>query len=210
MKLRYGTMVLAFCTLAACGDEMMPQADTAIASNSGNAQSAVVGTALAAPNVVRVTQSGAAQSGVSVTWAVTAGGGSVDPATSTTDSDGLASTTWTLGAAEGANVLEARASGANGSPVVFSATGTPAMSPSAAAVSVEDNFFNPTSTNLAVGGTVTWTWAGSASHNVTFTAGSNSATQTSGMFARDFPSAGTFDYLCTVHGAAMSGTVVVN
>lgn len=209
MKLRYGTMILAVLVGAACGDGTGPQAETSIAASSGNNQTAVAGAVLANPNVVRVTQDGTPQSGASVTWAVTAGGGSVASATSTTDSDGLASTLWTLGATAGANVLEARLSGATGSPVVFSATGTSGTPPSTASVSVGDNFFNPTSATIAAGGSVTWTWAGAASHNVTFSSGTNSATQASGMFARDFPTAGTFDYLCTVHGAAMSGTVVV-
>jgi adhesin/invasin len=41
-----------------------------------------------------------------VSWVVNAGGGSVNPASSATDADGFASTTWTLGA-EGANSLTA-------------------------------------------------------------------------------------------------------
>lgn len=209
MKLRYGTVLLALLVAAACGDGTSPEVQTSISASSGNNQTAVAGAVLADPAVVRVTQDGAAASGITVTWAVTAGGGSVAPATSTTDASGNASTVWTIGAVEGANVLEARLDGANGSPVVFSATGTAGTPPTTASVSVGDNFFNPTSTTIAEGGTVTWTWAGAANHNVTFSSGTNSATQTSGMFSRDFPTAGSFDYLCTVHGAAMSGTVVV-
>ena len=72
-----------------------------------------------------------------------------------------------------------------------------------------DNFFNPTSQRVAVGGTVTWTWAGQIGHNVTFSSGMNSSTQSAGTFDRDFPDAGAFDYLCTIHGASMSGTIVV-
>lgn len=209
MKLRYGTIILAGLVAAACGDGTSPQVETSISASGGNNQSAVAGAVLADPVAVRVTQDGSAQSGVSVAWSVTAGGGTIAPTSSTTDADGIASTVWTLGAAAGANVLEARVNGANGSPVVFSATGTAGTPPTTAAVSVGDNFFDPTSTTIAAGGSVTWTWAGSANHNVTFSSGSNSPTQTSGMFARDFPTAGSFDYLCTVHGAAMSGTVVV-
>lgn len=75
-------------------------------------------------------------------------------------------------------------------------------------VSVVDNAFNPSCTKVAVGSTVTWTWAGANPHNVTFPTGASSATQTTGTFERAFPTAGTFNYSCTVH-AGMNGSVVV-
>ena len=104
--------------------------------------------------------------------------------------------------------MTAAVTGATGSPQTFTATGE-APPPAAAAVSVEDNFFDPSSARVAVGGTVTWTWNGAFNHNVTFASGTNSATQASGTFVRDFPTAGSFAYSCTIHGAAMSGTIVV-
>lgn len=78
-------------------------------------------------------------------------------------------------------------------------------------VSVVDNAFQPSAANVAAGGTVRWTWNGSASHNVTFDDASvgNSATQTNGTFERTFADAGDFTYYCTIHGRAMSGTVRV-
>lgn len=78
-------------------------------------------------------------------------------------------------------------------------------------VSVGDNFFDPSATTVPSGTTVTWTWNGSGSHNVTFdnTNVGNSGTQTSGTFSRTFGSAGTFNYHCTVHGVGMSGTITV-
>lgn len=48
-----------------------------------------------------------------------------------------------------------------------------------------------------------------ASHNVAFDQGPGSVTQSSGIFARSFPTAGTYAYHCTIHGASMSGRVVV-
>ncbi len=82
------------------------------------------------------------------------------------------------------------------------------------AVNVIDNSFSPTSNAVTTGQTVTWTWNGSNSnsHNVTFDDPSigNSATKTSGSFARTFDAVGDFTYFCTVHGrAVMSGTVKV-
>lgn len=75
-------------------------------------------------------------------------------------------------------------------------------------VSVSDNSFSPASATVAPGGTVRWNWLGSAQHNVTWVnpAGtSNSPTQSSGTFTRNFSNAGTFDYFCTIHGTATSG-----
>ena len=100
-----------------------------IASNSSTSQSAAVGTAVAAPPSVKVTDSfGNARSGVSVTFTVTAGGGSLNPpspATLTTGSNGVATlTSWTLGSSAGANTVQATAAVPNGSPVTFTATGT--------------------------------------------------------------------------------------
>lgn len=74
------------------------------------------------------------------------------------------------------------------------------------AVSVVDNAFSPSCTKVTVGSTVTWTWNGSAVHNVTF---SNSASpnQSSGTYQRAFPAAGTFAYQCTLH-AGMNGSII--
>lgn len=80
--------------------------------------------------------------------------------------------------------------------------------PSQVAVSIGDNLFNPATATVAVGGTVTWTNNGAVAHNVTggdFASTNLTPTQ---QFARTFPTAGTFNYSCTLH-AGMSGTVVV-
>jgi plastocyanin len=76
-------------------------------------------------------------------------------------------------------------------------------------VSVGDDFFSPAATTVTAGTTVTWTWKGSISHNVTFDDGTASATQSSGTFSRVFNTAGTYPYHCTIHGTAMSGSVTV-
>ena len=215
MKLRrsmtHAGLALASLALSACngGTEPEPGPET-LAVVSGGGQSAEAGETLTSPLVVRVTQDGAPVVGKAITWSVTAGGGSVNPTSSTTDASGTASTTWTLGAVEGANAVQASAAGVSGSPVTFNATGTapPTPPPSLASVSVEDNFFDPATQRLAVGGTVTWTWNGSVGHNVTFSAGPNSATQTTGTFNRTFSTAGSFPYQCTIHGG-MTGTITV-
>jgi hypothetical protein len=62
--------------------------------------------------------------GFGVTFAVTGGNGSVTGASQTTNSAGIATVgSWVLGD-PGSNTLEARATGLNGSPAVFTATAT--------------------------------------------------------------------------------------
>ncbi|MDE3151542.1 MAG: hypothetical protein KGL93_04785, partial [Gemmatimonadota bacterium] len=75
-------------------------------------------------------------------------------------------------------------------------------------ISVGDNFFNPNSTTVKVGTTVTWTWSTSTTHNVTFADGTKSGNMSGGTYSRTFNSAGTFNYQCTIHGG-MTGAVVV-
>ncbi len=96
--------------------------------------------------------------------------------------------------------------------------GTP---PSDNVVTLGDESFSPATLNVAVGTTVTWKWTcsndgygyttGCVTHTVTFDDGSNiaSAPQDSGTFNRTFAAAGTYKYHCAIHGAAMSGSVVV-
>ena len=97
-----------------------------IAVNGGDGQSATVNTAvLTSPSVLVTDSHGNAVSGVSVTFAVTVGGGSLtgtNPAT--TNGSGIASIGWTLGTAAGTNNTTATVGGLTGSPITFTATGT--------------------------------------------------------------------------------------
>jgi plastocyanin len=86
--------------------------------------------------------------------------------------------------------------------------------PDGTGVTVQDNSFNPSSRAVTAGQTVTWTWAGSNQHDVTWDTGSPAAspTQASGTYDRTFATAGTYSYHCTIHGSAgagMHGTVTV-
>jgi len=99
-----------------------PLVATSIELVSGSDQTAIVETALTSPVVVIVKdQNGDAFAGTEVSFAVTEG--SVSAATGTTDADGQASVTWTLGTTVGTQTLNASATGLTGSPVAFSATG---------------------------------------------------------------------------------------
>jgi len=70
--------------------------------------------------------------------------------------------------------------------------------------------FSPTNVTVAPNGTVTWSWnSGGVVHDVTFP-DSHSGAMSSGTFQKTFPTAGTFNYHCAIHGEAMSGTVTVS
>ncbi len=80
------------------------------------------GFALADTLKVRVEDAGGSpRQGVTVTWQVRAGGGSIAPIADTTDANGVAAAIWTLGGTPGPNEL--RASSSDESSVTFRATG---------------------------------------------------------------------------------------
>jgi len=104
-------------------------AATQMALNAGNGQSATVNTTVAiAPSVIVRDQFSNPVAGVSVTFTLTGGGGSISPASPAiviTGPGGIAQvTSWTMGTSPGANTLQATSGGLAGSPVAFSATAT--------------------------------------------------------------------------------------
>ncbi len=103
---------------------------TQMSISAGNGQSATAGTAVGtAPAVLVRDASSNPVSGVSVTFAVASGGGSVLPiSATTTNASGIATaTSWTLGTVAGPNSLTATAAPAGiiPNPITFTATGTP-------------------------------------------------------------------------------------
>ena len=90
----------------------------ALVKVSGDNQSGTPGNALANPFVVEVQdEDGEPLTGHSVTFSVTAGGGSLSETSVTADEDGLAETTLTLGSERGVNSVRASVAGAD--PVTF-------------------------------------------------------------------------------------------
>jgi plastocyanin len=87
---------------------------------------------------------------------------------------------------------------------------TSPAAPTKVDVEIVDFSFKPQEVTVAVGGTVTWTNNGSASHTATANDGSfDSGTLTSGKsFSFTFSTAGSFDYICSIH-PFMKGTVKV-
>jgi surface protein len=106
-----------------------PGVPASISVVAGDGQSAVVGSAVGvAPSAVVRDAGGRALAGVSVSFVVTAGGGSVAPGTPvTTDADGIARlSSWVLGSVAGSNSVRATVSGSSPSvSTTFGATGTP-------------------------------------------------------------------------------------
>jgi hypothetical protein len=101
-------------------------APTTIAINGGNNQTATAGATLPTdPSVVVRDAGGNPVTGVTVTFAVASGGGSITGATAVTNSSGIAAVgSWTIGCVAGANSLTATSTGLVGSPLTFTATGT--------------------------------------------------------------------------------------
>ncbi len=96
-----------------------------LAKVSGDNQLGTSSQALPESVVVRVTDAygNAFAGGYQVAFAAATGGGTVSPATVTTDATGRAAVEWTLGASTGAQTLTATAAGlSGGSPATFSAT----------------------------------------------------------------------------------------
>lgn len=195
------------------------RAAATLALAGGDGQTGSPNVALPTPlSVLAADQFANPVSGVGVTWQVTGGTGSVNPTSSSTGANGTAQTVLTLGATPGAVTVTATSGSLSGSPVTFHATIS--LFATSAGVSVGDNFFksghnntqNPAVDTVGVGGTVTWTWAGANPHSVESTGSpsfTSSTVKTSGTYAFTFNAAGTYTYDCAVHGAAMTGTVVV-
>jgi plastocyanin len=80
-------------------------------------------------------------------------------------------------------------------------------------VSGHNGSTNPAVDTIPVGGTVTWTWSGSLPHSVQSVGSASFASSStltgSGTYGVQFTTAGTYQYNCAVHGAAMTGTIVV-
>src|SRR5439155_191401 len=125
-------------------------AATQMASNGGDGQTATAGTTVPVnPSVVVRDANGNPVAGVSVTFAVASGGGSVSPTTPvTTNGSGIAAvTSWTLGPTAGPNTLSATSGTLTGSPVTFTATGTTGLA-ATMVKSSGDDLTGPVATRL--------------------------------------------------------------
>jgi plastocyanin len=197
------------------------------ATASGDGQTGNVSEALGSGLRILITRASEPQSGVDVAWA-TADGGSLNPASSATDADGIATTAWTLGPDAGTQTATATVSGADGSPVSFTATAEddtpppPPPPPPSATIEVlgptGGNRFEPADVTIQAGQSVLWSWpSGSVDHNVV--PDDVEPTSSGGLadgpeeYTFTFDTPGTYNFHCANHGgtggAGMSGTVTV-
>jgi plastocyanin len=71
-------------------------------------------------------------------------------------------------------------------------------------------FWSPNSVKIAPGGSVTFTWSGGATHDVSIPAlGFETKPVASGTYVVTFPSAGSYSVICVIHSDTMKGTVIV-
>ena len=188
-----------------------PGAAVQLVTKSGDEQSWYFDNPLPAP--LRVTALDAASCpvpGVVVNWAVGSGDGAINPAQSTTDASGVASTTDSIGAVM-RQTVNASATGVPGSATLHANAAT---APATAGVAIADFSFTPKDVVIQTGGTVTWTWGGAAPHNVTYDGNPpplpGSSTMTgSGTFPSTITSVVMYTYQCGVHPTTMKGTVTV-
>jgi hypothetical protein len=158
-------------------------------SQSGNAQTATVGSTLPQPLVVKVAASdGVGVAGTTVNFAVATGGGSVTSASVVSDANGLAQTTWKLGATVGSQSVTASAASLSGSPVTFTA-GAQAAS----------------ATKLVVTTQPANAVAGAALAPIVFTAQDGN-----GNVATGFTGSVTIAFASNTAGATLLGTASVN
>ena len=100
---------------------------------------------------------------------------------------------------------DAPAAGGGGGVAPASPASGPA--PAAATVTVQDDGFSPATIRIAPGGTVTWDNV-SREHTVTGDGFDSGVFGAGERYQRRFPNAGTFAYVCLIHGE-MQGQVVV-
>ncbi|HTT66642.1 MAG TPA: hypothetical protein VMF70_01310 [Gemmatimonadales bacterium] len=114
--------LVAFTATCNAGEKTVaPPPSSTLTKLGGDAQTGPAGDPLPTPLAVQVADSaGHGVAGVTVTWAVTAGGGHTSARTNSTDASGAASTAWTLGTTVGANSATATVSGL--APLTFHGT----------------------------------------------------------------------------------------
>ena len=123
-----------------------------------------------------------------------------------------------------AGIVLALLAGCSGGTSATDPPGDGGAAPPAAAVSVGNNLFesahnrstNPAVDTIAAGGTVTWTWtnSGGVQHSVRSLNSPifrNSVVKSGdgSTYQARFARAGSYEYDCAIHGAAMTGLIVV-
>jgi len=193
-----------------------PSAPDAVALVSGDNQHGKTLAPLASPFVVKVSDDqGVGVAGVTVSWAVATGGGSLSASSTTTNGSGQASVTFTSGTATGESTVTASVAGLTGSPVTFSArTSVLVIEMSGIAFVYPDGSTNSDAT-VAVGDTIEWINLDGVQHTATSNvepaggAAFDSGLMANGATFRFAPAVvGMWEYFCQVHPALMAGAKI--
>ncbi len=193
-----------------------PPVPTAIERVSGDNQNGKTLEPLSSPMVVKVSDDqGAGTAGVTVTWTIMAGDGSLSSASTQTDGQGQASVVFTPGTTTGETMVSASAAGLTGSPIMFTArVSVLVIEMSGIAFVYPDGSTNSGAT-IAVGDTVEWVNLDNVQHTATSTsepAGGNpfdSGLMGNGATFRFAPAVpGSWEYFCEVHPVQMAGATI--
>jgi hypothetical protein len=127
MNIKRASCSLLLLAAAACGDNknpVQPPVPASIEAVEGDEQVGLVGSTLPHSLGVMVKDAaGNAVAGVQVSWSAV-DGGTISPATSLTDDNGVAASQFTLGTNPGQQHVAAAVAGLDGSPVLFTETAT--------------------------------------------------------------------------------------
>ena len=161
---RLYTLGVGLLALACGGGTQPPGPPAELVITGGDAQSWYFNNPLPTPlSVTAQDVSGRAVPGVVITWAVTSGGGRVNPVQSTTDASGVATTTDSVGS----STIQTVSATFTGPFSVVSFTAHATTPPTAGSVDIANTAFNPATVVVQVNGTVTWTWSDNGiAHNV--------------------------------------------
>ena len=84
-----------------------------------------------------------------------------------------------------------------------------AAAQSSATVGMVDNQFDPSTVTVSAGATITWVNNGANNHTATGSGFDTGQVAPGASASVTLDTAGTYDYICSVHGASMSGSIVV-
>jgi hypothetical protein len=148
---RFAPAVALFVLLAGCesGNEV-PEVETDIKKTpvaSGDNQSWGTAHNLPFPLRVIVTEGGRPVEGIQVSWSVDSGNGYIAPLIPVTGPDGISTARWGMSLTVGTIHAKATLEGANGSPVVFTATAIPNR-PDQVRIASGDGQSGPVNTDL--------------------------------------------------------------
>lgn len=186
--------------------------------NAGDNQSALLNASFTAPIAVKVgDRLNNGVNGVTVDWAVGSGSLVPDALTSATNAQGIASIQVSAGGTGGAGTIQASTVGVPGlitfDLTVINASRQVNIGAGVIFRSARNNSQNPAVDTVQAGQSVFWLNAGGthtvASTGVPSFTSSGNLSGAGASYLLAFPTAGTYQYECGVHGSLMTGRIVV-